>query len=247
MRLFLITLMLAFVSMPVVTPTAQAQDYDDLDAPEESKRSKKTKEKKTRQARDFSQEEVREINKGTYAKTNIGGWSYFGNFAGYVKAGTSLALAVGKDFVDNERSSMAGEIAFFQGIHNGTHYETQGQYGCGVAPCVQGDLRTYTFIGTLEYSTYPSRRVGLGLRVGGGLLMSPLLMDKERYEADVLRYWGNADPQWHKTPHPAVVAGPTFEYYTKMSHFSVGADIDVIYAIGFDLGASMTGTLKYTF
>ena len=252
MRLFLTMLLFAFAAGPIVISTAHAQDYDDLDSPDEEKKTKKKKkEKKTRQARDFSQDEVREITKGTYAKTNIGGWSYFGNFAGFVRAGTSLALAVGKDFVDNERSSMAGELAFFQGIHNGTHYETQGSVGCqafgGPAPCVQGDLRTYTFLGTLEYSTYPSRRVGLGMRVGGGVLLSPLLMDKERYENDVIRYWGNADPQWHKAPHPAVVAGPTFEYYTKMSHFSVGADIDVIYAIGFDIGASMTGTLKYTF
>jgi hypothetical protein len=32
-----------------------------------------------------------------------------------------------------------------------------------------------------------------------------------------------------------------------MSHFSVGADVDAIYAIGFDLGVSITGALKYTF
>ena len=44
-----------------------------------------------------------------------------------------------------------------------------------------------------------------------------------------------------------VLGGPTFEYYTKLSHFSVGLDADVFYAFTFDLGASVTGYLKYTF
>ena len=247
MRLFLTLLLFAFAAAPVVSSTAHAQDYEDLDDPDgKEKKTKEKKEKKERKQRDFSAEEVREITKGTYAKTNIGGWSYVGNFAGFVRAGTSLALAVGRDFVDNERNSLAGEIAFFQGIHNGTHWQTQAtDFGCGVAPCVQGDLRTYTLLALIEYSTYPSRRMGLGLRVGGGVLMSPLLMDPEQYESFVAPYLG--DPSYHKTPHPAVAVGPTFEYYTKMSHFSVGVDVDVIYALGFDIGASMTGTLKYTF
>ena len=42
-------------------------------------------------------------------------------------------------------------------------------------------------------------------------------------------------------------AGPTFEYYTKLSHFSVGVDVDVVYGIGWDLGLNATGALKYTF
>jgi hypothetical protein len=249
MRLLLI-LLFALVSAPMVAPTAHAQDYEDLDDPDANTKKKKTKDKKERKSRDFSSEEVREITKGTYAKTNIGGWSYFGNFAGFVRAGTSLALAVGRDFVDNERSTISGELTFFQGIHNGTHWQTQAtDFGCiasgGAAPCVQGDLRTYTLLALIEYSTYPSRRIGLGLRAGGGVLLSPLLMDKNQYESFVAPYLG--DPDYHKVPHPAIVVGPTFEYYTKMSHFSVGTDIDVIYAIGFDIGASMTATLKYTF
>jgi hypothetical protein len=44
-----------------------------------------------------------------------------------------------------------------------------------------------------------------------------------------------------------VQGGPTFEYYTKLSHFSAGIDVDVFYAIGFDLGLNATGNLKYTF
>ena len=51
----------------------------------------------------------------------------------------------------------------------------------------------------------------------------------------------------HDQPHPVVLGGPTLEYYTKLSHFSAGIDTDIFYAVGFDLGVSATGTLKYTF
>ena len=54
-------------------------------------------------------------------------------------------------------------------------------------------------------------------------------------------------PAVHRNVHPLVYAGPTLEYYTKLSHFSVGIDADVSYALGFDLGVAGTGYLKYTF
>jgi hypothetical protein len=44
-----------------------------------------------------------------------------------------------------------------------------------------------------------------------------------------------------------VLLGPTIEYYTKLSHFSVGMDLDVTYVLNFDLGISPLGYLKYTF
>lgn len=220
--------------------TAAAADYDDLDSPEEDDGKKKKKRKR----RDYADQDVREIVKGWYAKSNIGGWIYVGQFRNWVNPGTSLALAIGQDFVDNERNSMAWEIAFFQGIHNGTSWELQD---CAEAPCVEGDLRTYSGAATLEYSAYISRRFGVGLRAGGGVLYSPLLIYEDAYYSDVISDWGVEDPGYHDLPHPMVIGGPTFEYYTKMAHFSMGADVDAIYAIGFDFGVSITGTLKYTF
>ena len=228
----------------VASSTAQAQDgYEDLDGGGEAAKSKPKKS----DAR--ARPEVREIVKGTYAKANVGGALYLGSFSGFVNAGTSLGLAVGSDFVDQEKTSLAWELMFFQGIHNGTNYQVQGDMGCGAgAPCVQGDLRTYTFAAALEWSTYPSRRFCIGLRGGAGLMLSPLLMDEEYYLNEVVgKEWGGYNPDFHFSPHPLVMGGPTFEYYTKLSHFSVGLDADIFYAIGFDLGSSITGTLKYTF
>lgn len=229
---------------------AADDDYGDLDGPASGKTAKPKKQ------RNKQRPEVREIVKGTYAKANVGGAMYLGQFAGVVSAGTSLGLAVGQDFVDKEKSSLAWELMFFQGIHNGQHYEIQAENGCVErGACVEGDLRTYTMAATVEWSAYPSRRFGIGLRAGGGVLLSPLLMyngggdvDEDFYTEEVVNgTWGGNDFGYHKTPHPIVLGGPTIEYYTKLSHFSLGFDVDASYAVGFDLGLNLTGTLKYTF
>lgn len=240
----------AFV-LPLLLPaSAAAQDDPDIDPLDEDDGGSKSKTRKPRK-----RPEVREIVRGTYAKSNVGGAIYLGQFAGVVNPGTNIGLNVGHDFLDRERMSGAVELGFNQSIHNGTFFESQ----TGVGPYVQGDLRTYTLSLLGEISLYPSRRFGIGLRAGGGLLMSPLLMadctDAEEkgkgdscYQTYVLEEtWGVADPGYHDKPHPAVMGGPSFEYYTKLSHFSVGFDVDIFYAIGFDLGANMSGYLKYTF
>jgi hypothetical protein len=193
------------------------------------------------------EEQVREIVKGFYAKTNIGVSAYLGKFRSpYTSPGTSEALAIGQDFIDTPKMSMAWELQVFQGIHNGMHYEEQA--ADPNAPFIEGDFRTYLIGGTLEWSTYLSRRFGVGVRGGGGMLYSPLLMPEEDYTSVVLAGWPiAADPGYHGKPHPVLMGGPTIEYYTKMSHFSVGVDVDAQYGIGFDLALSATGTLKYTF
>ena len=198
------------------------------------------------------EEVVREVVKGLFAKANVGTAVFLGSFAsnGATKAGTATTIGIGSDFVDQEKFSMAWEISFMQGIHNGMPYDIQAdscQHAGGVFPCHQGDLRTYSFIANLEASTYPSRRIGIGGRVGVGLLISPLLIDESAYQTEVIPEFGGIDPGWHSGPKPIFAAGPTFEYYSKLSHFSVGIDADVFYGIGWDLGINATGYFKYTF
>ena len=221
-------------------PAASAQTYEEYEAEEQGEKPKKTR-------------AVREIVKGTYAKTNVGASLYLGQYSSWIRPGTSIALAVGQDFMDTETMSMAWEASFFQGINNGTDYEEQAANGCVEnGTCIQGDLRTYTLVGIYEISFYPSRRVGIGLRAGGGMLFSPLLMNEKYYAEEVVGdttagAWRGQRPSVHDQPHPVVLGGPTLEYYTKLSHFSAGIDTDIFYAVGFDLGLSATGTLKYTF
>jgi len=239
----LLALTLAAPMLAPSTSFAQDEDYDDLDDPGTKKKSPKK--------RDMRRPEVREIVRGFYAKSNVGGSVYLLDFAGVVFPGTNVGLSVGQDIVDQERLSAAWELGFNQGIHNGCSFEEQVE-GCGGSgvpgPFIQGDLRTYTVQALFEGSIYPTRRIGIGMRVGGGVLFSPLLMDETYYQQEVvLETWGGNDGGYHDSPHPLVMGGPTVEYYTKLSHFSVGLDVDAFYAIGFDLGTNVTGYLKYTF
>lgn len=198
---------------------------------------------------------VREIVKGFYARANVGGAFFLGNLNGFVSPGTYSSLGLGQDFVDSEKMSLAWEIAFSQGVHNGCYFEDQAIGGCSgnlkgkASPYIQGDVRTYAVGASLEASVYPTRRLGVGLNLGGGVMFAPLLMVEQYYLEDVVRdSWGlAAPPAYHTGPHPQVQVGPTFEYYTKLSHFSVGFDANVTYALQFDLGANATGYMKYTF
>lgn len=200
-------------------------------------------------AQDDGSREVREITKGTYAKAHVGGAVYLGPRGNFIFPGTATGLSVGSDFVNQERLSMAWEVQFSQGIHNGEYYENQVDFGCYEQNiCTQGDMRTYTFAALYEVSTYPARRFGVGGRAGVGMMLTPLLIE-EGYYLENVQSLLFADPSQdiHLTPHPVVMVGPTFEYYTKLAHFSAGLDVDAFYALNFDFGVAITGTLKYTF
>lgn len=238
-------LSLALSLAPNLTPTAFAADEgQELEEREEADAPRRAK------GRGEAASQVREITRGWYGKSNVGAAIYLGDFSGAVSPGSYVGVAFGQDFVDNERTSMAWEVAFNQGLHNGADSVTQGSNGCiaagaGPAPCTQGDLRTYTVSAAYEFSMYPTRRVGVGLRAGAGVLLSPLLMDEVAWAQTVGDY--GVDPGYHNGAKPVFFGGPTLEYYTKLSHFSVGADIDVSYGLGWDLGLNTTGTVKYTF
>ena len=168
---------------------------------------------------------VREIVKGFYARANVGGAFFLGNLNGFVSPGTYSSLGLGQDFVDSEKMSLAWEIAFSQGVHNGCYFEDQKQRACSgnfdssgqptiKSPFIQGDVRTYAIGASLEASFYPTRRVGVGLNLGGGVMFAPLLMVEKYYLEDVVSgSWGlSASPAYHTGPHPQVQVGPTFEY-----------------------------------
>lgn len=236
---------------------AVAQDEEEGEEEEDEESSKKKKKKKSG---GDEERRIREIVRGFYAKANIGAATYLLNFSDKgggtaVSTGTLVNIAVGQDFVDNEKQSMAWEVSLNQGVHNGLEWGASGygqaDYGCvkagtGPYPCTEGDLRTYSLQASYEFSAYPVRRIGIGFRAGAGALYSPLLLEQVGYEEDVLPAYG-VEPGMHNTIHPYGFAGPTFEYYTKLSHFSVGVDVDVFYALDWDLGLNASAALKYTF
>ncbi|MFK7931302.1 MAG: adventurous gliding motility protein CglE [Myxococcota bacterium] len=248
---FLLALAVAAPMAMLTATTAHAQDDDevlDLD----SDGGKNKKKKKKAEAVVSSDEIVREIERGWYVKANAGMATYLltygpapGGGGNVIRPGSVVSLAFGQDFVDEPNRSMAFDVQFYQGVHNGMQFDRQRELG--VTDHVQGDVRTFALMASYEFSTYPSRRVGIGFRAGGGIMMIPLLMPRSLYETEVVREWG-ASPTIHSSPHFPVFAGPTIEYYTKLSHFSVGIDVDGMFVIGMnDLGINATGFMKYTF
>jgi hypothetical protein len=235
-------LSLALLHSPVAVYAAD-DDEDSYLEEDDSDKGRKSKKKSTK-----AEGQVREIVRGFYAKAHAGASLYIlPPFSQAVSSGTLVNLAVGQDFVDNERSSMAWEIGIAQGLHNGADWELQAGAGCGIgAPCTEGDLRTYSLTVNYEASYYVSRRVGIGVRAGGGVLYSPLLMSSTFYAENVVGDFGG-EPGYHNSPKPVVFGGPTLEYYTKLSHFSLGVDVDVSYGIGWSMAVNASGGMKYTF
>lgn len=258
-------LVLLLIAAPSLVPDvawARDDDEEEEEEEEESSSSKKKKRASASSGGGAGEEDtakIREIVRGFYAKAGVGGAIYpmtaYSGGAQVMSAGTLVGLAIGQDFVDREKQSMAWELGIWQGLHNGAGLvDYQLGYGCTDAsganvvecPYTQGDLRTYAATLNYELSFYPSRRVGIGLRAGVGGMLSPLFIESTYYNEEVLTELG-ADPGKHNSFHFLAFGGPTFEYYTKLSHFSVGVDVDVFYALGWDLGINASGALKYTF
>ena len=108
---------------------------------------------------------------------------------------------------------------------------------------------------TLEHSlsmvsenipTIPNVRFGIGVRGGGGIMSIPLLMDELYYQEKIVPSFG-ATSIVHQGVKPVGMGGLTFEYYTKLSHFSIGLDADFIFVVGVGAGANTNGYFKYTF
>lgn len=208
--------------------------------------------KRDAKQRDLSAEVVREIERGVYLKTNLGTTVYFGNRSALLKPGTTIMFTLGMDVIDKPKASMAWEINFYQALHNSTFPDYTFLAGSGVPPqfYTQGDIHTFGVFAGLEGSAYPLRRLGIGGHAGGGIAFVPLLLDRgangETY-ARVLQDLGVTALPLHERSHAAIYVGPTFEYYTKLSHFSLGLDVDFLYIFGLDLGMMATGYLKYSF
>jgi len=217
---------------------ALAQDSGgDLDAP-----SKDTASGSKKHARTFDEGVVREVVRGYYVKSSIGSASLISLTGPVPLSGVmGLGIGLGDDFIDRERFSAAWEAQFVQGLFNGPAAEE-----VALDPAVvQGDIHTFSGTAVLEFSGYVSRRTGFGARVGGGVMYVPVLITQDKYQA-LESGWGT--PAVLQTgPLPIAQAGGTFEYYTKLSHFSLGADVDAQFVIPIALGINANGYLKYTF
>ena len=233
---------IATVAALSLSSTAEAQDLD-LDSTEEKKKKRTKKVKSVEFERD-----VREIERGMYSKANVGATIFvLDHRSPFTAPVNSVALSFGDDFVDRESLSMAWEVSFLQTVHNGLSYTEQS----GVLLdqfLFQGDTRGFALMGAYEVSKYPTRRLGIGFRVTAGVMGMPVLMDQTYFNNTVVpQTWRLEFSPNHQRAYFPIGGGPTLEYYTKLAHFSVGTDIDVLYIVGWDLGIQPTAYMKYTF
>ena len=237
----LLSLSAVCAGLSLMSPEVEAQDLD-FDTEE-------TKKKRTKKTKNIQFErDVREIERGLYSKANVGATIYLLNHpAPFTAPVNSIALSVGNDFMDRESLSMAWEVSFLQTVHNGASYDQQPG-NLAVNSYFQGDTRGFGLLASYEVSKYATRRFGIGLKLTGGVMGMPVLMHKESFDTLVVaQSWGLTSSPNHRKVYIPVGGGPTLEYYTKLAHFSVGADIDVLYIVGWDLGVQPTGYMKYTF
>ena len=84
----------ALLAGSLLSTTAVAQTYEDLDGSAQAKKVQRD-------------EVVKEIHRGTYAKANVGAGFYLGQFSQTVSPGTSIGMSFGGDFLDQKTLSMA--------------------------------------------------------------------------------------------------------------------------------------------
>jgi hypothetical protein len=201
-----------------------------------------------RNARAQDEDIIREVERGYFFSANVGSVIYMNTHGITTSSGNllspviALGIGVGSDFIDRERASVAWQIQFQQSLQNGPREDEITQ----LSPLLQGDIHTFAGVATLEASIYPTRRLGLGIKAGGGIMVIPLLMHPDVYNDVIVSVWGEP-AKLHEMPLGMIVGGPTLEYYTKLSHFSVGVDVEISYVFEFDLGIAPSGFLKYTF
>jgi hypothetical protein len=190
-------------------------------------------------------EVVREIERGLFVKSNIGS-TIMVTPVNLLSGVMTVQIGLGQEFIDKERFSVGWEAGFHQSLFNGPEFDVLA--AGGVPAVVQGDIHVLGGLAGLEASFYPVRRLGVGIMAQGGVFLAPVLMDEVAYQEDIVQgVFGGVEPVANAGPIPVFGATPTIEYYTKLSHFSLGADVAVLYWLNVGLAIGPTGYLKYTF
>jgi len=239
MKKLLLLLCLCAAPALLVPVDAQARRGDDDDLLEENSGRRGSRGKGVPTAR--------EVVHGFYFKANYGALIWFGRVGAYASPGTAAAFEFGYDVVDQLGMTVTITGTFYQGINNGITYTEAVDNGIadgGVHP-VQGDFRSIGGLAGARIGFNPGkrkvRRWTIAVIAKGGVYFSPSL----RYEGD-----GDAGTL-QTSPGGMIVPGVGFEHFTRLSHFSLGVDVQVPLVVGtpagFAAGIDITGFLKYTF
>ena len=194
-------------------------------------------------------EKPREVVRGGYAKASIGYQGWF--TTPYVSYGSSFAFGGGYEFVDQLAFTIGAEGNFHLATVNGL--SGTSSTGPGTSP-VQGDFQSlaglFSLRGAVNFGGRQVKRIQLNIRAGGGVWYSPEARDLEDIDNPLLGF--GVSP--HGRAIPAIDAALGIEYYTRLSHFSVGVEGEMLGLInpspglgGFVPAININVTLKYNF
>lgn len=223
-------------------PDDDDDDEVDVDREESSRARRQTRTRKR---------VVREVVKGAYAKMNIGPLFWFPPISGVTStSGTQLDFSFGYDVLDRLNFTLSIEGSFFQLITNGDGVSID----LGIASPIQGDFRVFGGIAGIRagpnFGGKRVKRFSLQVHAAGGVGYSPPLVDLQN-QAVLTRIAAGGFPYLMQgRPLGIVQAGVGFEYYTRLSHFSLGVDFDYDLILGGPwpaMGLGIDVFLKYTF
>jgi hypothetical protein len=226
----------------------QRREDIDSDAPKEEPRPQKK-----------SRRKVREVVKGAYLKVNLGPHFWLPPISSVTStSGTEVDFSFGYDVVDRLPFTLAVELSFVQLITNGQGLNDELTYQAllanGIAPVIQGDFRVIG--GTAALRLGPNfggkkvKRASFMVQLGGGAGYSPALV-----KFDDLNISGRIANNGYRYIMQGrvlgiIAPGLGIEYYTKLSHFSVGLDVGSNIILGGPVPAISAGLevfVKYTF
>ena len=242
----------------------EAEDDDDLELDRDrGTRGSRDRAKERTRTKKKRKRATREVVKGLYAKINIGPLFWFGSIkgdnvshTGTSSTGTEMDFSLGYDIVDTLPFTLAVEASFFQVITNGTGVsEDLNRDRIGLPSAIQGDFRIYGAIVAVRAGPNLGgkrvKRLNISGHAGGGVGYSPPLIDMQSptIAGRIASEYGGI---MQGRPLGLIQGGVGVEYYTKLSHFSIGLDLDFNVIIGdaaplIGMGLATDIFVKYTF
>ena len=247
--------LLLLLAVPLAVPSvAMAQEDDpDEDYPDDDDDDDDIEEDESpreRRAPPKRKRPTREVVKGAYAKINLGPLFWLGDISPFVSSsGTEIDFSFGYDVLDRLKFTLTVEASFFQVISNGDGVSVDLAFGSPI----QGDFRIFGGMAAVRAGPNVGgrrvKRLAIAFHAGGGIAYSPPLVDMQSQNV-ISRIAASYGFIMQGIPLGLVQGGMGLEYYTRLSHFSLGLDVDFNVILGgpvVAMGLATNAFIKYTF
>ncbi len=215
----------------------------DRDSSARARRARETQQRKRKRP-------VREVVKGAYAKLNFGPLIWLPPISGFTSStGTEMDISFGYDVLDRLNFTLTVEASFFQLVTNGDGVSIDLPF----ASPIQGDFRVFGGMAAIRAGPNIGgkrvKRLSIAVHAGGGVGYSPPLVDMQSQNVNA-RIAAGYGYIMQGRPLGIIQAGAGVEYYTRLSHFSLGLDLDFDVLLGgpvIGMGLGINAFVKYTF